>query len=674
MKKILPLLLDLDLKCFKILCQVPHKNQYCIFNVLCIECYNMTAHLPLLQIIRSYSIKKNDSSVLLQELTDYVHRYAKHYLQQKPDLVQYIEITNEELLEIVKGFADEGILSIVVNKKSVMVFVPYFYIESVDKIYQDIEKREDVPFPLASDLPSAIPKQLTRRITFDDDFLHLTPADSNDFVYLLAFSGSAKSMLFPARYTADNLLTLSIKKIQLYFRKDETKDYLQKRLLIANPSKDATVRSFIMKIQSKDMGVIRSIKEADDSYLLWGQLCAFIKQDIDKKNEKLPEEEALLEAVSIIDFLNNYYRGAHQKDLQKQTALKNLNFAFQRPPYCFTIKNITDFVDSRGIPLLGQYNQTDLTDYLQKKTSICENFSVPDILTFRNSSGERFYVNADRVIPLIISLVTEYRSQVKDACIERWIQLLKNFRQDASMRNNEAFNRFVKEVCEAEANNIYAILNAPFMASLVLDQKINELQAGEIARLYPDGKQASYSDILMLSRTELLNDAKILLPFYYTLPLISSIIAFFVGRKKEPNTESKSDEQVTTTKKVVKPKKTYKDVVASLSKEMLPQGLSMDEALQYYLDLWNNNLNAKLRNNLTEDVNSFIRDYLRNIQRTLPVSSVDKRRVEQLAETVVHTDSLSKIKDRKALKTYVEIYILKVISTYFQDNPMGKII
>ena len=332
-------------------------------------------------------------------------------------------------------------------------------------------------------------------------------------------------------------------------------------------------------------------------------------------------------------------------------------------------------MDSRGIPLLGQYDQTDLTDYLQKKTSVCESFSVPDILTFRNSNGERFYVYADKVIPLLISLVTEYRSQVKDACVARWVQLLKNFRQDVAMRNNEAFNKFVKEMCETEANNLYAILNASFMSALILDKKINDIQAGEIARLYPDGKQATYSDILMLSRVELLNDAKILLPFYYTLPIISSIIAFFVGRKKEPKIENKKEEQtVSTTKKIMKPKKTYKDVVASLAKEMLPQGLSMEEALQYYLDLWNNNLNTKLRDNLTEDVNSFIRDYLRGIQRTLPVSSVDRRRVEQLAETVVHADSLLKIKDRKALKTYTEIYILKVISTYFQETSTGKIL
>ena len=312
----------------------------------------MINHLPLLQIIRSYSAKKNSSSILLQELTDYVHRYAKHYLQQKPDLIQYIEISNEELLEILKDLESEDSLSLQITKKNVAIFVPYFYIEKVDQTYKDMEKREDVPFPLLEDLPANFPKGLMKKISFDDDFMHLVPDDTNDFVYLLVFSNSVKSMLFSSRYTADDLLMFSIKKIQFYFRKDETKDYLQKRLLIANPSKDGSVRSFVIKIQAKDMGLIRSIKEADDTYILWSQLCSFIKQDIDKKNEKLPDEEAMLQAVSIVDFLNNYYRGAHQKDMQKQTALKNLNLAFHKPPYYFTIKDITDFVDSRGIPLL----------------------------------------------------------------------------------------------------------------------------------------------------------------------------------------------------------------------------------------------------------------------------------------------------------------------------------
>jgi len=628
----------------------------------------MGKHSLLLQIVRTYSAKKGSSNLLLQELSEYIRRYAKHYLQQKPDLIPYIEITDEELLEIVKELTDEGMLSLQTTKKNITVIVPFFYIENIDKRYRDIEKREDVPFPMADELPQGFPKTLIKRISFDEAFLKLVPEETNDFIYLLAFSSSVKSILFPARYTAEQLLILSVKKIQFYFRKDETKDYLQKRLLIANPSKDSSIRSFVIKIQAKDMGVIRSMKEADDSYILWSQLCAFIKQDIDKKNEKLPDEESLLQAVSIVDFLNNHYRGTHQKDLQKQTALKNLNLAFQRPPYYFTIKNITDFVDSRGIPLLGQYTQNDLTDFLQKKTSTCENFSVPDILTFRNSSGERFYVYADKLIPLLISLVTEHRDAVKDACVAKWAALLRNFKQDPAMKNDVAFHKFIKEICEVEANNIHSILSSSFMSALVLDKKINDAQAGEIARLYPDGHLAEYGDILMLNRVELLNDAKILLPFYYTLPVISSIIAFFKGNGKKKKEKTKNEvineKEEVTTKKVVRQKKvSFRDVAMSLEKTFLPEGYTIEEALRKYLDSWNPILKSKERDNLTEDVNMFIRDYMRKIQRTLPASSVDVERISHLAKNIVDTNNLAKIKDKKSLKAYTELYIIQLLET-----------
>lgn len=248
----------------------------------------MTNHLSLLQMIRTCSTKQDSSNLLLQELADYVKRYAKHYVQQNPDLIQYIEITNEELLELIKKLVAEDVLSIVMNKKSVTVVVPHFFIDKIDKLYRDIEKREDVPFPVAEELPPTFPKGLIKKITLDDEFLNIKAEDSNEFLYLLAFSSSAKSLVFPPRYTAEHLLVLSVKKIQFHFRKDDVKDYLQKRLLLANPAKDVSIRSFVIKMQAKDMGLIRSIKEADDYYTLWGQLCAFIKQDIEKKRISYP--------------------------------------------------------------------------------------------------------------------------------------------------------------------------------------------------------------------------------------------------------------------------------------------------------------------------------------------------------------------------------------------------
>ena len=66
--------------------------------------------------------------------------------------------------------------------------------------------------------------------------------------------------------------------------------------------------------------------------------------------------------------------------------------------------------------------------------------------------------------------------------------------------------------------------------------------------------------------------------------------------------------------------------------------------------------------NLTEDVNSLIRDYLRHIMRTLSAGTFSKERVENLAKTLVNTPALKKIPDKKALSEYIVLYILRLLS------------
>ena len=68
-----------------------------------------------------------------------------------------------------------------------------------------------------------------------------------------------------------------------------------------------------------------------------------------------------------------------------------------------------------------------------------------------------------------------------------------------------------------------------------------------------------------------------------------------------------------------------------------------------------------MKDNLTEDVNSLIRDYIRRIIRTIRASTFDRARVDNLTETLVDTPSLMKIKNRDALLAYVRLYIVKLI-------------
>ena len=626
--------------------------------------YNMgmTIYTDLLHLLRMFSLRRNSALVTLQPFQDYLHRYARHFLQQKPELAVHLEISLETLLSELKKIQDDGDIEITTDKSNTtIIFVPYYYVDNMSRLYTHLEQHPDIPFPLLSDLPKNFPGKLLKAISVSDDLAELNPeSKENSFLYALNYNGDIPALIFPGSYKTEKLLNLALDKIKLFLSKDESRDYMQKRLMVANPGKEFTVKTFIAKTMAHSINSFQNVKESGDNYILWGQLCAFIKQEFAKKNEKLPDEMALLQAAGILEYLNNYYRNKAQKDIQTDTALKNLLLAFQKAPYYFTMKQITQFTDSRGVPLLGQYSEETLQKFMKEKASSSEKYIIPDILTFANASNDRFYLLTEKVVPLLISLINEARKPVRELCIKKWHEMLINFEQDDSMKNDMAFNELLKEITAHSAPNLYGLLNASFILSIIADPRLNEIQAMEINRIFPTGKPAAYSEILMLSRHEILSDTKILLPFWYTIPIISSIIAFFKRKKKTPQ-PAQPEKKETAYKK---PKQRLKDAAEKISAEFIPEGMTLDRTLEKALDEWNHTLGHPARENLTEDVNALIRDYLRGINRTLSFSSFTADRVRSLAKTLMESPGLLKIKERKALQDYTELYIIKLVSQY----------
>ena len=622
----------------------------------------MTIYTDLLHLLRMFSLRRNSAQVTLQPFQDYLHRYARHFLQQKQDLAVLLEISLETLLSELKKIQDEGDIEITTDKSNTtIIFVPYYHVDNISRQYANLEQHPDIPFPLLSDLPRNFPGKLLKAISVSDDLAELAPeSKENSFLYALNYNGDIPALIFPGSYTTEKLLNLALGKIKLFLSKDESRDYMQKRLMVANPGKEFTVKTFITKTMAHSVNSFQNVKESGDNYILWGQLCAFIKQEFVKKNEKLPDEIALLQAAGILEYLNNYYRNKVQKNLQTDTALKNLLLAFQKAPYYFTMKQITQFTDSRGVPLLGQYSEETLQNFMKQKASSSEKYIIPDILTFTNASNDRFYLLTEKVVPLLISLINEARKPVRELCIKKWHEMLMNFEQDDSIKNDTAFNELLREITAHSAPNLYGLLNAPFILSIIADPRLNEIQAMEINRIFPAGKPAAYSEILMLNRHEILSDTKILLPFWYTIPIISSIIAFFKRKKKTPQ-PAQPEKKETTYKK---PKQRLKDAAEKISAEFIPEGMTLDQTLEKALDEWNQTLGHPARENLTEDVNALIRDYLRGINRTLSFSSFTADRVRSLAKTLLESSSLLKIKERKALQNYAELYIVKLVSQY----------
>ena len=573
----------------------------------------MAVSVRLPDILRTYALRFNSPFVGISELTDYLRKYAQRNIAEKPDLASFIDISETRLLVELEALESDGKVEIIEDKrKGKTIFVPFYFIDKVTRQYETIREKPEMPFPLASRVPQNFSKRFLRYIRINIDFTELQPEMGNDtFLYQLIFPDDTPPLIFPGNFSTDQMLDFAIAKLRFFFQKDELRDFIQKKLIMANPGKEYSIRKFILTIQSHSSEALYTLKKSGDVYLYWSYLCSVIKQEFSKKTEKMSDEITLLQAIFIIEYLNNYYRNKTQQSLQRETALKNLDLAFQKPPYYFNKAAIVNFKDSRGVPLLGQYSQEDLEQYIREKTVSDSDSNLPELLIFRTPDGERYYIMLDKVVPLIISLVNDNRKKIRDVCLKKWFHQLIRFEQTEAMHTDLAFNQLLKALCAEYVPVLYALLGAPFISALAIDKRITEHQAAEIRRVFSRDRILSYIDLFMLNRQELLTDTKILLPFWYTIPIISSIIAFFMRPKKkksDPVLQEDLKVENSAEQQQSKKKLSPREIASELQADIIPANKTLEDCIIEQLDLWNTIIDPAIRKQNTDDVNAFIRD------------------------------------------------------------------
>ena len=126
-------------------------------------------------------------------------------------------------------------------------------------------------------------------------------------------------------------------------------------------------------------------------------------------------------------------------------------------------------------------------------------------------------------------------------------------------------------------------------------------------------------------------------------------------KQNKPQNEGRS-EQRQPAKKV-----SPKEIAAALQSEFVPAGKSLQDCIIEQLDLWNTIIDPAIRKQNTDDVNSFIRDQVKMSHKTQSFAKLSADRIHNLAEAIINTSGLSKVKNRNALRLYTEYYILWLI-------------
>jgi hypothetical protein len=185
---------------------------------------------------------------------------------------------------------------------------------------------------------------------------------------------------------------------------------------------------------------------------------------------------------------------------------------------------------------------------------------------------------------------------------------------------------------------------------------------------FPDSSKLFYKNellplrvLLFIKRKELLSDIKLLLPFWYTIPIISHIIAFFqnLGKKKKKKTQN--EDKPSSSSHIDDIRKELQNAAREAEALLVPDGYSLDTYLDELSQRWGKLLNKQAKDNLVEDVNTLIRDQLRHILRFQ--KTVNRDTIDKMAASIMdRSEGLHKINEQNYLSLYVKLYLVKLFS------------
>lgn len=633
----------------------------------------MSNNVSIGYLLRHFATKQQSAFVNFKDFSEYLKRYSTRHLEEQPELVQYIEISDGMLLKEIEELASKHEVTLYnQNPQKITIIVLTYYSTYFAGRFKDMQTNPTIPFPVLQDFPKQVPTNAVEK----KDASEFIPAclnhqDTKSFlIYSLLLPRDIPAILFPACVPISYLLKASISKIRTLLKKEEYKDYFLKKLKVANPNKEIGARSFFERFvnqpDSEDFLDVNS-----EAFYYWSQLCYFIRLDFEKVKDRTIEDVNVLQSIAVSEIWLSNLKDKASKEQKRQLALKDLETNLAKPPYFFTMEAVLKFKDSKGVSLYGQFSEEDLKEHLHKLTTESENANLPKLLVFKIENGTRYFIYKDKVIPLIVRLANEAHSTIEKILIDKWYKTLLNYEKLPEMKEDKKFEIELKKQVETTSPVLYTLLNANFLPLINLEQS-NSQEESQF-NIFSGSRLLSYSDILMIKKESILSKAKIMLPFWYSIPIISTIIGLF-ARKRKPEqkktVESPAeltaadipDEKSKPTGKIGSKKEMLQAKAREIGKELVPHGSTIERELDSYENVWNKMLSKEARVQLTEDVNSLIRDYMRKVIKTISSSTFSQERVQSLARTLVKTPNMQRIKDEEALYMYVQLYILKLIS------------
>jgi hypothetical protein len=630
----------------------------------------------LYSMLVAYARKNNTPFIDSTVFQGILEKNAKRLAAEHPEWLKWTKETGRVFWSELSALVEKGKCELLSDTSPEgTVYLPGFYLETVQEAYGSLDNTADQPFPSEDSLHITLPENQVRIIGIDDIISYLDdPQVAILPLIRLTFPEEFSSAIATSRMIPRRLLEAAMLKIRNYLRNHGNKEFVQHKLEPQLKGKEIYLRDILNQILSRPVDCVTNLENVGDfTYLFWAHFCIVVKNDIKKKKEYLAEDIAFMQSIYLIEMCNNYYKIKSVKKREKELAFKALEVHLDKPPYLYTLENILRFTNSKGVLLLGQYSEDDLNAYIKAKTSPADNNEQPELFLIRNDKGNIWFVRKGKLLSLISRLLIEVRPPVKKVISKRWFRMLRQYCNEPAMENDSEFEKLLAHTI-AVVNEILAnLFNNPMLFLVYRELEEKQGNIPESLRIFQKGMLIPYSSLFLLKRKDILADTRILLPFWYSIPFIAAILALFRGKKKREKVQKESEGTAEKTEnETIERKDPHYELIKTakhLEIDLIPQDITIDGYLSELENRWNRLINDRAKKELSEDVNSLIRDYLRRFLRTHKRLRMSRDSLSRMASDIVSGNStLTSLKSQDALHLYIKVYLLHLLQNIKKLN------
>ena len=621
--------------------------------------------VTLYSLLKNYAADTKSANINIRQFLGFVSQYAAQKKNEQPELERWAVDAEAEFKDKITVLVENGKCHLLADTKDGNIFLPDFCREIIRSTYENPDKNAGIPFLSAAKMNLKIPDGYTKTAGLLSDmepFFDETASEDPDQIINLQFPQNYGGTLMLASMLPRKLMELALVKIQYFLNHGKNMAHIVNTLNVQIKDKERALKECIDRILFRPLECINDMERFDDFiYLFWVHFCALVKKDINARSEIRDPDIAVLQSVYVIEVCSSLYRSAVVKKREIDAAYVRLEEMMDLPPFRYTIGDIAKFTTDKGVPLLNYISKQDMESYIRRKITESMDGGLPAWLTIQGTLDERLYFKKEQYLPVCAMILGDVQPQVKAALVRRWSRLVKDYLSEPAMENDPDYEKLLKKLINTVNPVLPIMLDDPKLLWAYEELERSLGTVPQTMRLFNRGMLLPFYVLLALKRKDVISDIKSDLPIWYSNPFLNAIFKFFknLRRKKNPSGRAEGGEkQAVSGKKLDR----MQSSAFRIQSDILPEGQTVDEYLELLEDRWCSLRDEDTRINLIIGVKSLLKDSLRKDIKVKNLKFIKRDNLREIADYLINrNNTLVKLKDQEALRTYMELYMLKLL-------------